>query len=489
MRNVKSRKKSHLAAILFGLAAGLGLPLVFVLSSNRNLDLALVLAPYLLLLYATAHLVALIGSGEKRPVQGVFWLFVFITMGVAPLAQATTGLSQRVMNPSLTVIAYGVVLAGLVSYDIGTAIAKRRESRDRASATVPVRRSELSLNRLRLVSFAALLFFAYNLSQRGIASYFSSRQEGVEALQAAAGDSEGQAIRGLLSAFGSVPQLVAIVCWILVAANQRRQYGKAAVETKFWLTIFVAVVVITSNFFTASRFWFLTVVVAIIFVAPWVRAAFYRTVLIGGAVAAVVAFPLTDVFRLSSQYREQYGFTSRGIIENLAVKDYDQMVMITNGLWYVDGTGFHLGNQMLGNLLFWVPRSIWPGKPIDTGVEIGVAMQSVNVNLSSPLWIELYVDFGLLAVILGFLLIGYLSYRGDQAFRAVNGNIGAGFGALSVLVPLIAGYQFILLRGPLLQSMGRLAVMLFLVWFLFGRIKESPAAHSRYRRVVRVSSQ
>lgn len=483
-----TRKKSHLTAILFGLAAGVGLPLVFVLSTEHAFDPTMALAAYGLLLYATVHLVALIAAGEKRPIQGVFWLFVFITMGVAPLAQVVTGLSQKVMNPDLTIAAYGVVAAGLISYDIGTAVAKRREIRTVEQVYVASHRTELSVGRLRLVSFASLLFFLYNLAQRGIGAYFSSRQEGVEALQAAAGDSEGQAVRGFLSAFGSVPQLVVIVCWILVAAHQRRQYGKTTVETKFWLVVFSAVVFITSNFFTASRFWFLTVVVAIVFVSPWVKAAYYRAALIGGAVGAIVLFPLSDVFRLSAQYRELYGFTSRGVIENLAVKDYDQMVMITNGLWYVDATGFHLGSQMLGNFLFWVPRSIWTDKPIDTGVEIGVAMQSVNVNLSSPLWIELYVDLGLLAVILGFLLVGYLSRRGDQAFLSANGNLGAGFGALSALVPLIAGYQFILLRGPLLQSMGRLAVMLLLVWFLFSRIKkprERPVYGTAYRTLER----
>ena len=60
----------------------------------------------------------------------------------------------------------------------------------------------------------------------------------------------------------------------------------------------------------------------------------------------MLAFPLLDVFRMSSERRAVYGFESRGVIENLAVKDYDQMVMIANGLWYVDDRGHHFGMQM-----------------------------------------------------------------------------------------------------------------------------------------------
>lgn len=484
MKQASTKKQSHLTAILFGLAAGVGLPIVFLATARPGYDPAAATLVLILLAYAAAHLTALIWAGKKRPMQGVFWLFAYIAMGAAPLAQVTTGLSQRVMDPSTLVPAYFITLTGFIAYDIGNLLAGRREADREAMFEEKPSRTDLRVGRLRIVSFIALGVTAYNIATNGIAIYFSSRQETSAALDAAAGDSEGQAIRGLLSAMGSVPQLVALLCWIVLAASQRRTNGKTTFEAKVWIVVLLAVLMLTNNIFSASRFWVLTIAVAVFFVIPWVKPGLYRFALIGGAMAAIAVFPLLDVFRLSAEYREQYGFVSRGLIENLAVKDYDQMVMAANGVWYVGQAGFHWGAQMLGNLLFWVPRSIWPDKPIDTGIEIGTAMAQQNVNLSSPLWIEFYVDLAIPGVVIGFVLFGFLSRRADGYFAIANARFSAPVGALQVLVPLIAGYQFILLRGPLLQSMGRLAVMLVLVWFLFARIKrptERRTNNYRYR--------
>ncbi|NED83946.1 hypothetical protein G3I76_28110, partial [Streptomyces sp. SID11233] len=81
-----------------------------------------------------------------------------------------------------------------------------------------------------------------------------------------------------------------------------------------------------------------------------------------------------------------------------------------------------------------------------------------NTNLSSPVWAELWIDFGPLGVFGGLLGVGFLAARVDRRYarRAVRRTPS---GALvSVLVPLVAGYSFILLRGPLLQATGRVAI-------------------------------
>jgi oligosaccharide repeat unit polymerase len=469
---------------MFFLAACVGLPVVFLLVATADYEPASALLVIMILVYSGSHMTALIARGAKRPMQGVFWLFVYITMGVAALAQVTTGLSQRVADPATLPVAYGIVLTGLVAYDIGHLIAGRKQSaREGAFAERPPR-TEIRVARVRWVSLLALAVSAYNVASNGLGVYFSSRQESVAALEFAAGDSEGQATRAIISALGSVPQLVALLCWIVIAAAQHRKAGKATIETKAWIFILGAVLLLTANVFSASRFWVLTIAISVFFVVPWVRSSLYRFALFGGAVAAIAVFPLSDVFRLSAEYRDIYGFQSRGIIENLAVKDYDQMVMTANGVWYTDAVGFHYGEQMLGNLLFWVPRSIWPNKPIDTGVEIGTAMAQVNVNLSSPLWIEFFIDLGIPGVIIGFALFGFLSRRADGFFEISNAGFFTSPSALQVLVPLLAGYQFILLRGPLLQSMGRLAVMLLLIWFIFARIRVQSAPAPKRRAVM-----
>jgi peptidoglycan/LPS O-acetylase OafA/YrhL len=107
-------------------------------------------------------------------------------------------------------------------------------------------------------------------------------------------------------------------------------------------------------------------------------------------------------------------------------------------------------------VLFWVPRGIWPTKPLDSGVEVGLWMSSANVNLSSPLWAEAWINFGVPGVVVTLALLGLVSRRFDSGFGA--GKVSAN--AVGYLgVSILAGYMFILLRGSLLQSMGRLMVL------------------------------
>ena len=140
----------------------------------------------------------------------------------------------------------------------------------------------------------------------------------------------------------------------------------------------------------------------------------------------------------------------------ISTKDYDQFSMLANTLGFTRDEGLTWGYQFLGALLFWVPRVVWPTKPLDSGVEVGQWMSSANVNLSSPLWAEAWINFGVVGVVVTFALLGLLSRRLDAGFGA--GALSAGsVGYLGVSI--FSGYMFILLRGSLLQSMGRLLIL------------------------------
>lgn len=133
--------------------------------------------------------------------------------------------------------------------------------------------------------------------------------------------------------------------------------------------------------------------------------------------------------------------------------------MFANTITYVQSKRGHTyGRQLAGSVLFAVPRSLWPGKPMDTGVVIGQWMGAANTNLSSPVWAELWIDFGPVGMTAGFVALGYAAARVDYRYarravrRAPPGSL------IALTVPLVAGYSFILLRGPLLQASGRVAI-------------------------------
>ncbi|MFI9626116.1 hypothetical protein [Streptomyces sp. NPDC052042] len=426
--------------------------------------------------YAGARLGTMILSTRRRLLQGVFWMFVYIAMGVAPFAQAVIGQTPTpLVGPrSDLVTAVALVLVGCIAFDLGALLASRRPLRERFAARPERDPSSAQRARLRLLvllAFAASGYYVVRLG--GPAIFFSSRQEISASVAFSGVGSDGSHVGpALLKGFGTVPALLALLLY-----SRRLVTSRRARRTPSTVLVWGALAVlnaVVNNPVSNARYWFLTVLVSLLFTVFPSSSAMHRSVLALGVAGALVLFPYADRFRYESAgYRP---IESSSVFEPLATKDYDQTVMVANTVTWVGSRGHTYGHQLAGSALFFVPRSVWSGKPEDTGVRVGQWMGMSMTNLSAPLWAELWVDFGVIGMAGGFALIGYAAARTDRRYaRAVSGA-GPG-GAAAVVVPLVAGYAFILLRGPLLQAMGKPAIAvlcLLLVAGVRGRAARRP---------------
>ncbi|MFE7354054.1 hypothetical protein ACFU8Q_12820 [Streptomyces sp. NPDC057543] len=409
--------------------------------------------------YAGARLATMILSTRRRLLQGVFWMFVYIAMGVAPFAQVVIGQTPTPMvGPrSDLVTAIALVLVGCAAFDLGALLASRRLLRRRAAARSgngPATAHRVRLRLLVVLAFAASGYYIVKLG--GPAIFFTSRQE-ISASVAVSGVASAQSNVGsaFLKGFGTVPALLALLfCTRRLVTSRRARRSPSTVLV--WCALLILNVIV-NNPISNARYWFLTVLVSLLFTAFPSSAAMYRSVLAMGVVGALVLFPYADRFRYDSTgYRPM---ESSSVFEPLTTKDYDQAVMFANTIAWVDTRGHTYGRQLTASALFFVPRSVWSGKPEDTGVRVGQWMGMNMTNLSAPLWTELWVDFGAPGMVGAFALIGYAAARTDRRYARAVSRDGPGPGSvLAIAAPLIAGYSFILLRGPLLQSVGKLAV-------------------------------
>ncbi|MBO9568552.1 MAG: hypothetical protein J7503_06975 [Cellulomonas iranensis] len=446
-------------------------------------DLAFVLQ-LLLTAYAGTRLAFVLLRGLTRPLQGAFWLFVYTAMGIAPLAQLVIGQFPTLFvgtRDHLTT-AILLVLVGCVAFDVAELVVARRRpaasgargSTDAdgavaarvAPAAPPSPRgravtgppSDLRPYRLLVAGSAVALLVSVALVVRlgGPATFFSSRQAISESIGAAGlADAGSQVGSALLRGGGTMPVLVMLLALTRVLLTVRPA-RRSVVLVGTWLALLGANVVV-NNPVSNPRYWALTVLLSTVFVLVGARRGWYRTVLVGGLVAAVVVFPYADRFRYDEAgYRP---LESQSVLTTMAMKDFDQMVMVANTVTYTQvGEGHTGGRQLLGAVLFFVPRQVWPGKAQDTGVLVGEWMGTVNTNLSSPWWAELWVDGGWVAVVLGSAALGLAAARADRRYLVALRRARVSDPVL-VVVPVVAGYAFILLRGSLLQAMGRLAIL------------------------------
>jgi oligosaccharide repeat unit polymerase len=129
--------------------------------------------------------------------------------------------------------------------------------------------------------------------------------------------------------------------------------------------------------------------------------------------------------------------------------DFDAWANIMATILYVKQYGITYFNQLLGSILFFIPRKFWIDKPISTGHLIGnYLIEHYDMwfnNLSNPLISEGYINFGIIGVILFALLLGIFNKIIDN-FKKEN---------ISVYV-FVSVYLIFLLRGDLMSSFAYL---------------------------------
>jgi oligosaccharide repeat unit polymerase len=107
------------------------------------------------------------------------------------------------------------------------------------------------------------------------------------------------------------------------------------------------------------------------------------------------------------------------------------------------------GRQLLGVLTFFVPRSMWPNKPIGSGAYIASFQPGAFSNISMPFFGEGYINFGYLGIILFVIVLSYFTAKFDIKYwhnPAVNINYQNGYYLI-----LVGALTFIL-RGDLMSS-------------------------------------
>lgn len=108
------------------------------------------------------------------------------------------------------------------------------------------------------------------------------------------------------------------------------------------------------------------------------------------------------------------------------------------------------GNQLLGVLLFWLPRTVWPDKPIGSGAYLAHQMNFSFDNVSANYFAEGYINFGFFGVFLFIIILAYFTARMDKLYwqnvTKLDNNL------FKVIYYIMLGMLFFVMRGDLLSS-------------------------------------
>ena len=133
----------------------------------------------------------------------------------------------------------------------------------------------------------------------------------------------------------------------------------------------------------------------------------------------IVVFPLLNNFRYESNDINLIYFFKKviGNFENeYNTGNYDGYMMFFRTIDYVNNNNITYGYSLLGNILFFIPRSLWPTKPVGSGSMITGYLNFSFTNYSEALIAESYLNFGVIGIILYAFLIGRITKKIDAIY-------------------------------------------------------------------------
>jgi hypothetical protein len=424
----------------------------------------------LIVVVSAARFAWTVSGASRRLFEMVICLFVYGFLGIAPLVQLRTGVTPETtpgFASSFASESILVVLVGFTGIMLGSSLRSVHRP-EREGAELQFSAPTLSPVRVYLVTLLAFSLTVYYLQRMGLRSIVSPRAE-LDAVRAVAWADPTTA--ALVGGFTTMSLLVACIAQILLW-RQRRTDGQVPNVPLAVVTLIALLAVV--NPINSARYAVGTVYLALLAAcAIYASIRRYRAVATGALAALFLVFPLASTFRNTLEAKVQF----RNPLQSLTGGDFDSFDQINNAVFYVAVHGTTHGQQLLGVIFFWIPRSIWPNKAVDTGILLAEFRNYSFTNLSAPLWAEFFVNGGWIALVLGMVAVGYFARAWDGRLDQQISLVGAP-GIVGCVLPF---YSLILLRGSLLQAVASVAVVLLLAAFLstgFARrrrpVKRSP---------------
>ena len=140
-----------------------------------------------------------------------------------------------------------------------------------------------------------------------------------------------------------------------------------------------------------------------------------------------------------------------------------------------DDVPYWRGETYRGLLVNVIPRVLWPGKPEETwGNAMGqryriLALSDRVTSVNIPWLVELFINFGVLGVLLGMFGIGVFMAAIDRIFNAGGMTPLEALSGIAIVAPLVYhDSNFTLMTGSLIPLMACI-FLYFRVGLTFGR--------------------
>jgi len=457
---------------------GVIVPLVLFLNSDGDFSVN-VLLMLCIVVWCQLRLAFTGIRGQRRFTLICFYAFIYVFLGVQPsLSVSMHAFPQDVyLSEGLEAFAGFLIVLGILAFELGYILGRGKVN---AAHLYKKQYKILSLKILwggnAVVGLMALLVMAYY----GPGTFI--------ALRGYTGDtifwSRGVDYTELVFVVYAVRGLAAVLLFFTVYLWKIRTHlaltPSRLSSLKFALWFIAPLNLLVSNPIAAPRQWAGSLMLTLLFLSMrWKGIRSFLVLTMLTCLSLLTLFSGTDPRHFGAALSQGEGVNASTVgslikdgVQGLATDcNFDAFSMLAATTQYTENYGYSLGRQLLLPMFFWVPRTIWESKPEGTHKVVADSLGLDHWNVSSPLWSEGYMNFGVFGLFLFLFLFGWVARACDD-FQ-VRTTDSPGPALQTVCSSFFASNAFILLRGDLCAGtlyLQLVVMMAFLVVYLDGRL-------------------
>jgi oligosaccharide repeat unit polymerase len=381
--------------------------------------------------FSAFRLIKFAKSCPDRMLATVFYVFSYIWLGLSPIYQLGIGKMpwHISLDSEIYFFSYLIIFLAIISFELGYLV--RFKVGHVASIS-----HEISRNRIVVLSFISLgLAIWFGPLTTSPLTLISHREE----VAAAFGDGADRQVKIALMRTPIYVSFLMLLWKVRLVGFRDR--------TLLILLMLTFPVFLIVNFPTAiSRAWLGAILISIclvIFLTSQKKRFRYFPILL--PVGLLTIFPLLHKFRRSSTGMDE------DVLETISSAysrgDFDVFSMTAHFVNHLNQPDVNItyGNQLLGVIFFWVPRSLWSDKPVGSGFFVAERSGFQFSNVSAPFWAEGLINFGILGVFIFMFLFGLTLKMLDKRV-----GIDKALSTSSLLYVYFAGFLILIMRGDLM---------------------------------------
>lgn len=379
---------------------------------------------------------------EPYSLNKIVNLFILLFLGIAPLLQFYNSQSFWGSRPLFeheyfytNIIIFVILLLYTLSYNLFRKLKITfTNKRQLTKLTIPV--SLTSLQTMLLLSISAVSFIiVFSANNKSLISMFF---RGGEFYQSTI---ESSTIGLIVLNFIRPLSMMSLLYYIII---EKKNY--IIFSLLFLFTLITCFPLGMPRFSAAAMY-----IPLILLLIPFVRRKNVFSLIF--IFAFLLIFPFLDNFRYFTvgktiSFNLNFNMFLEGHFDN-----YQNLALI------ISNNIITYGRQLIGVLLFWVPRSFWPNKPVGSGAYTAEILDFNFSNISANYFGEGYINFGFFGMLLFVLFLAFITAKMDKLYWVVLSSQKNNY--YKIIYMLLLGLLFFFLRGDMMSAFA------FTVGFLF----------------------